>query len=385
MKCPRCGFTSFDHLTSCRKCGRDFAQPASPLKISDLLGRLSLPRRKPATAPVVAESSPEAPAQETWDRLADSFPFPDPDPAPLAAPESPAPEDVEPQAPADLPSPAPEQEEPVAAEMDIEEIALFFSETEEHPLPVPEEPAKELSPAEPELMVEETDQVDQSDQLEQSDQSDPVEPQKEDVPMPIAACSAPSDSDAPASELIPEKPPEDFVLFSGETHCAAPALSTAGTPAEKIRLPALSLPAARLCAGAVDAAFLALVFLLFMTVGEMVRIPGEGVLPGAETLIELAVPYFLMLFILCFSYFTLLHHVAGQTPGKMLFKLKVESRDGEALSLEQAFLRSAGGLISLSLLGVGYLYMFFDEEGRGWNDRFAGSRVVRAPEPLGQE
>ena len=32
MRCPKCGFISFDHLTSCAKCGKDIAEVASELQ-----------------------------------------------------------------------------------------------------------------------------------------------------------------------------------------------------------------------------------------------------------------------------------------------------------------------------------------------------------------
>jgi len=32
MRCPKCGFISFDHLTSCAKCGRDVSEVASELQ-----------------------------------------------------------------------------------------------------------------------------------------------------------------------------------------------------------------------------------------------------------------------------------------------------------------------------------------------------------------
>ena len=32
MRCPKCGFISFDHLTSCAKCGRDISEVASELQ-----------------------------------------------------------------------------------------------------------------------------------------------------------------------------------------------------------------------------------------------------------------------------------------------------------------------------------------------------------------
>ena len=32
MRCPKCGFISFDHLASCAKCGRDISEVASELQ-----------------------------------------------------------------------------------------------------------------------------------------------------------------------------------------------------------------------------------------------------------------------------------------------------------------------------------------------------------------
>ncbi len=101
-------------------------------------------------------------------------------------------------------------------------------------------------------------------------------------------------------------------------------------------------------------------------------------LPTPETLMNLAVPYFLILFSVFFGYFTLFHFLTGQTPGKMLLRLRVESEAGVPLAFSQAFLRSTGGLFSLILLGLGFLAIFSDDRRRGWNDRLAGTLVVTA-------
>jgi uncharacterized RDD family membrane protein YckC len=84
-----------------------------------------------------------------------------------------------------------------------------------------------------------------------------------------------------------------------------------------------------------------------------------------------------VLFFVCFGYFTFFHYLTGQTPGKMAFGLRVERQQGGDLLFSQAFLRSVGGLISLLTVGAGYLLIPLNREGRGWNDRLAGSRVVR--------
>lgn len=134
----------------------------------------------------------------------------------------------------------------------------------------------------------------------------------------------------------------------------------------------------RLVAGLCDLLILALVFVLFLMVGQKILFnsPAAGILPNARTLVDLSGPYFLVLFALSFGYFTLFHFLTGQTPGKMLFRLRVEDLAGQPLRFSQAFLRSVGGLFSLLPAGLGFLVIFFSRTQRGWNDLLAGSRLV---------
>jgi len=122
---------------------------------------------------------------------------------------------------------------------------------------------------------------------------------------------------------------------------------------------------------------LATVFLLFLVAGELTTGAPDGFpLPSIGSLVELAIPYFLVLFALGFGYFTLFHYLTGQTPGKMFFGLRVEALDGTPIGFSQAFLRSIGGLISVLCGGLGYLSIPLSRSGRGWNDQLAGTRLV---------
>lgn len=164
---------------------------------------------------------------------------------------------------------------------------------------------------------------------------------------------------------------------AGEDIFVDPARDESGPDAleEVAPIPAL---AARTSACLTDLLILAAVFGLFLVVGEL-TVPdpqGRRLLPSLATLLDMAVPYFLVLFALCFGYFTLFHFLTGQTPGKMLFRLRVESITGEPLLFSQAFLRSTGGLFSVLTVGVGYLVAAINMQGRGWNDQLAGSRLV---------
>ena len=212
-------------------------------------------------------------------------------------------------------------------------------------------------------------------------------------------------------KAVVEVPPEveaDPVLVSGETQgsLAATVLGTAeaggedASPQEEI-LPLL-LPAEaagesedvdseaesadteeaaplvrRLGAFLADLLVLGAVQGAFLLLGRYLLAPQTpGIFPDPTLLLQLSTPYFLLLFLTCFGYFTLFHFLFGQTPGKILFGLGVETLDGARLTPAQAFLRSVGGLAAMSLAGLGYAAILFDAEGRGWNDRMAGTRVV---------
>ena len=169
---------------------------------------------------------------------------------------------------------------------------------------------------------------------------------------------------------------------------ASPLQLEENEPAEETTLNHLKpagAPFLRLGAGAVDLLLLALIYGLFLAAGKLALFPADqamGPIP-LESLADLAIPYFLILFALCFGYFTLFHFLSGQTPGKMLFRLKVESDSGAPMDFAQAFLRSVGGLMSLLCAGLGFLLMLRAPEHRGWNDRLAGTRVIDTA-PLGE-
>ena len=133
----------------------------------------------------------------------------------------------------------------------------------------------------------------------------------------------------------------------------------------------------RLGAAAVDLLVLGATFALFVGVGNFaLRAGGAEGPPLLEAVFALSIPYFLVLFSLCFGYFTFFHVMTGQSPGKMLFGLRVESEDGEPLLWSQAFLRSVGGLLALLCLGAGFVPALGVGRRRGWNDLLAGTRLV---------
>ena len=68
----------------------------------------------------------------------------------------------------------------------------------------------------------------------------------------------------------------------------------------------------------------------------------------------------------------------GQTPGKMVLRIKVIRTDGGPVSYSRAALREVlGKFISSILLGIGYLMVAFDSQKQGLHDKIADTYVIK--------
>ena len=80
-----------------------------------------------------------------------------------------------------------------------------------------------------------------------------------------------------------------------------------------------------------------------------------------------------------FLNFVVIANLSGRTLGKWLAGLRIERRDGEALSVRRALLRHLVGYpLTLLTLGLGFLFAAFDPQGRALHDWLAGTVVVRS-------
>ncbi len=95
----------------------------------------------------------------------------------------------------------------------------------------------------------------------------------------------------------------------------------------------------------------------------------------AEEMLSIIIPYIVFMFFVDIAYFTYFHGSTGQTPGKMLCKLKVVGLNGERLGYPRAFLRWVGYIPSFVLF-LGFLWIVWDTNKQGWHDKIAGSYVV---------
>ncbi|MGH2482881.1 MAG: RDD family protein [Candidatus Limnocylindria bacterium] len=68
----------------------------------------------------------------------------------------------------------------------------------------------------------------------------------------------------------------------------------------------------------------------------------------------------------------------GQTPGMMIFGLRVaRETDGTKPGLGRSFLRFVGYWLSWIALFIGFIWVAFDSRKQGWHDKIAGTLVVR--------
>ncbi len=377
MKCPECGYNTFDHLQSCRKCGSDLTEFKTRFGLRGFPAAETGPPGSPARL-FSAEEPEKIPQQPTAAGTADfGFEF-------LESPETGDPGELRLE---DLLAPA-----AAAADAAVPELFNWPPHTATD---------EGISGALPANMPpeEKTAGVDSALPAESTDTAPPDLPF---LPQEISSGSSGEtealrleDCDLEPFELpsLDAFEPAVFPLADGpspegpEGDCVWPAEPATGETGES---EAAAAPfrepvplARRAAAGLADLVILGALFILFVIAGEFAL---GGTEPLAESFLDLVIPYFLVFFCLCFGYFTLFHFLLGQTPGKMLFGLRVTAQGGESLLFSQAFLRSTGGLLSLLPAGIGFLLIFFDRQGRGWNDRLAGTRVIRlADQSLAQE
>jgi uncharacterized RDD family membrane protein YckC len=86
----------------------------------------------------------------------------------------------------------------------------------------------------------------------------------------------------------------------------------------------------------------------------------------------------LMFGLLHFLYYVIFTSLTGQTPGKILLRLKVvRGKAGEGVGPLRAILRWLALIGSLLPLGAGYYWIYVKPYGCGWHDILTGMRVER--------
>jgi len=411
MKCPKCGFQSFNYLPNCKKCGRDLSEMRDKYRLGDpVLPQHHAPKTSGAVPPLVDDPfETTLPDEKEISSTANLASLPD--------------DEVD----ADL---ADYFDEITAIDPELAATLDPDTDWSENALTLDTFGLEAGEPAEPVLPEDEAVSHGTPEADHFTTHGDPL---SEAVAVPAVAGLFDQDEESSTDSGTPQfLSDEDFLLdddeglddwlLDGEEPSwrrTAAAISTAGKTTgshvdeddfslgnvnapgstldqrdafvkEQTELPFAQVPAesglrasltGRLLAILLDTGLLAAALALFVLAGEYLR-RGQGSLvwPHPEDLTAQAGPYFLVFFGLAFGYFTLFHYLGGQTPGKMARKLVVVDLSGDPLQFSQAFLRSVGGLMCLLPAGLGFISVLLNRQGRGWNDRLAGSVVVAANE-----
>ncbi|MCY1214596.1 RDD family protein [compost metagenome] len=107
--------------------------------------------------------------------------------------------------------------------------------------------------------------------------------------------------------------------------------------------------------------------------GERLRqLADQGALSGDPLLSTLLV-------FALFGFFAKFWTHNGQTLGMQVWGIRVQNRDGSAISLWQALLRFVIAIGSWLALGLGFFWCLRDKQKRTWHDIYSESEVVRIP------
>jgi uncharacterized RDD family membrane protein YckC len=253
------------------------------------------------------------------------------------------------------------EEEALEEEMDSEEV----EEAEEEKTPVKaKKPTKKQRPAaKKQAPTKEEPNLFSMEEDEEKEESSPPEPSESKKEFPDEKAYPDDLKDLveeyePLSEEVYEEP-----LKEEEEEKAVVAAETDIADKEVI-------VKSRFFAGVFDLMILAILYLAI--VYSTIKIMGINYL---VLLKSAPIPLTGLLLLLSLAYFVYFTGFSGQTIGKMALKIRVISNRNGRVSFPMAFLRWIGYLISAGILFLGFLWITFDNEARGWHDKIAGTRV----------
>ena len=130
----------------------------------------------------------------------------------------------------------------------------------------------------------------------------------------------------------------------------------------------------------IDLILLNLLTVVFIEIGAaaenlaLAHSTNPRLLDALEQLSILYIRLWSFLFLVYFSFYTF---YGGQTPGKMVFKIRVVTLNGMPLSWIQSVLRTFSYVLNLITFGLGFLLAILPPSKRALHDYTAGTIVVR--------
>ena len=136
----------------------------------------------------------------------------------------------------------------------------------------------------------------------------------------------------------------------------------------------------RLVAYLIDGIILACAYWIFNAIWALTS--GAGMVGGVTDPFAVATGTAWLLgiigfFLIGIAYLVCFWAWRGQTPGKMVLRIKIIRTDGSEMGWGIAVLRYLGYVISGLLFGLGYIWIAFDVDKQGIHDKIADTCVVR--------
>jgi uncharacterized RDD family membrane protein YckC len=86
-----------------------------------------------------------------------------------------------------------------------------------------------------------------------------------------------------------------------------------------------------------------------------------------------------ILFVIVVAYFICFWGWRGQTPGKMVMRMKIVRFDGARIGWGIAVVRFLGYIISILLFLIGFFWVAYDSRRQGFHDKVADTFVITIP------
>ena len=115
-----------------------------------------------------------------------------------------------------------------------------------------------------------------------------------------------------------------------------------------------------------------LVLMGFYGEAQLKQMSDAGALDGDPLLSTL-------LLLSLFGFFAKFWTHSGQTLGMQVWGLRMQNRDGSAITLWQALLRFLVAIGSWLFAGLGFLWIIWDKQNRSWHDIYSDSCIVQLP------
>lgn len=87
--------------------------------------------------------------------------------------------------------------------------------------------------------------------------------------------------------------------------------------------------------------------------------------------------YRVYLLIVSYSFFAWFWLHGGQTLGMRAWRIKVIQENGNDITIRQSLIRFLSAIVSLLCLGIGFLWVLFNDQKLSWHDKLSGTRLIR--------